>query len=131
MLKISNQIVYSSWLSRYISVVRHYFNNGGKYRVSLKTQALEWDQAFKDGGDFVEDITRSIRSSTSSTDENMKEMVREHKQTIDFSVPFSYIPFLHRNLQASIFPNILERASLCKALSNFFSYYPSKRQIFF
>nr|APL98288.1 putative DD34D transposase [Bactrocera tryoni] len=51
--------------------------------VLSKTQAYEWYKAFKDGREIVEDMPRSGRPSTSSTDENIKkvkDMVLENRQ---------------------------------------------------
>lgn len=47
-----------------------------------KTQAYEWYKAFKDGREIVEDMPRSGRPSTSSTEENVdkiKEIVLENR----------------------------------------------------
>ena len=48
----------------------------------LKTRAYEWYNAFKSGIDVVEDLPRSDRLSTSSTEVNIakvKEMVTENR----------------------------------------------------
>ena len=47
-----------------------------------KTRAYGWYSAFKSGGDVVEDLPRSGRKSTSSTEvniANVKEMVTENR----------------------------------------------------
>ena len=47
-----------------------------------KTRAYEWYSAFKSGRDVVEDLPRSVRPSTSSTEVNiakMKEIVTENR----------------------------------------------------
>ena len=50
--------------------------------ISSKTRAYEWYSAFKSGRDVVEDLTRSRRPSTSSTEINIakvKEIVAENR----------------------------------------------------
>jgi len=52
-------------------------------RLYQKTRAYEWYSAFKSGRDVVEDLPRSGRPSTSSTELNIakvKEMVTENRR---------------------------------------------------
>ncbi|XP_069966394.1 protein GVQW3-like [Bactrocera oleae] len=50
--------------------------------ILSKIQIYDWYKAFKDGRETVEDMSRSDRSSTCTTDENIKkvrEIVRESR----------------------------------------------------
>ena len=76
-----SQILHCKWCAELLKILQKAYGES----TSSKTRAYEWYSAFKSGRDVVEDLPRSGRPSTSSTEVNIakvKKMVTKNRHLI-------------------------------------------------